>query len=105
MRVEFYYKKADAMKAAERFAKENGKGVFVPARADDKTKFDYEDDRVQGLCWSGEVQGVGVICENTQRGFSPGGKMRRSKGYEKESMGAHLPYEHGNIRAEGIFRP
>lgn len=56
---ELYYKKADAIKAAEDFQKLFG-GYMMQTSADDRTSFNFEDDIMQNMCWSGELAAVEV---------------------------------------------
>lgn len=56
---ELYYKKADAMRAAEEFQKLFG-GYIGNASADDRTNFNFEDERMSNMQWSGEIAAVQV---------------------------------------------
>lgn len=66
MRKELHYKKTDAEKAANAFAAKCAGTVETRSRyglrlsADDRTRFDYEDDEMLDMCWSGEVAGIAV---------------------------------------------
>ena len=66
---ELYYKKADAMAAAEEFIKVYG-GWVGNASADDRTNFSYEDDTMRNMCWSGEINAVQVYgCKQGMAGL------------------------------------
>ena len=67
---ELYYKKADAMKAAEEFKKLWG-GWLGNTTADDRTEFTYEDDAMQKMCWAGEIRAA-----EARPGCSLGGRIR-----------------------------
>ena len=57
-----YYSRENAKAAAEKFASENNGIVQVSKYgADHRTNFDYEDDDMQSMCWSGEVAAFEVI--------------------------------------------
>ena len=47
------------MKAAKAHQKEFG-GYIQKSAADDRTKFDFEDDKMQRVLWSGEISAVQV---------------------------------------------
>lgn len=66
MRTEFYYRKSNAVKAAKKFASENG-GVFGRGVTfDHRRRFDFVDDEVrEKLCWSGEVAAILVVDEKS----------------------------------------
>ena len=64
MTRELYYKKADAIEAAGQMIRCWG-GWIADTTADDRTKFDFEDERMQDMCWSGELSAVQVYgCSN-----------------------------------------
>lgn len=54
-----YFKKKDALKAAKDHLRIYG-GYAINALADDSTNFDYEDERMKKMCWSGELNAVAV---------------------------------------------
>ena len=57
-----YYSQKDAKAAAEKFASENNGYVKVSKYgADDRTKFDFEDDKMRSMCWSGQVAAFEVL--------------------------------------------
>lgn len=69
MTRELYYKKADAMKAVEEMIRLWG-GWWGETHADDRTKFNYEDERMSNMCWSGELNAVQVYgCRNGMGGL------------------------------------
>lgn len=67
MRKELHYNYSDAEKAAKMLASECGGTVETRSRygiqmsADDNTRFDYEDDAMEEMEWSGEVSGIAVV--------------------------------------------
>ncbi|MGP1610266.1 MAG: hypothetical protein ACTTGW_01370 [Candidatus Cryptobacteroides sp.] len=64
MRTEFYYRKSNAVKAAEEYARKHGGLIRGSKSYDHKHSFDFEDDEVQeNLCWSGEVDAILVVAE------------------------------------------
>lgn len=62
MRTEFYFRKEDAQKRAELFASENN-GVISSryGRVDEHTHFDYLDDDMEELGWTGESPAIMVV--------------------------------------------
>lgn len=61
MRKEMYKRRADALRAAERYADEHHGFVRPCDMADSHMMFDYEDDAVQRMSWSGETAAFGVL--------------------------------------------
>ena len=59
MTKELYFKKADAIAAAEQMIKLWG-GWMGNTSADDSTDFTYEDDKMANMTWSGELAAVRV---------------------------------------------
>ena len=59
MTRKLYYKKADAMKAAKAHQREFG-GDIQKSSTDHRTEFDFEDDKMQRMQWSGEICAVRV---------------------------------------------
>jgi len=69
MTRELYRYKADAMKAAEEMVRLWG-GWIGNASADDRTKFNYEDEHMQNMLWSGELNAVQVYgCRHGMAGL------------------------------------
>lgn len=69
MTREIYFKKADAMAAAEEMIRLWG-GWWAESSADDGTAFNYEDMRMRNISWSGEVSAVRVYgCRNGMGGL------------------------------------
>ena len=61
---ELYYKKADAERAAKEFMKLWG-GWWDKTWVDETTDFSFEDERMQGMQWSGELAAINVYgCRN-----------------------------------------
>ena len=59
MTNEIYYKKADAMRAAQEHQRLFG-GWMAKTTRDHRTNFNFEDERMSQMCWSGEVAAVAV---------------------------------------------
>ena len=65
MRNELYYRKSAALAAAEQFAAENNGMVRGLVTRDDRSRFDFEDDEMQRICWSGEMNAISVVDKDT----------------------------------------
>ena len=69
MKKELHYKRSDALESAGDMIGLWG-GWWTEATADDSTKFDYEDERMQRICWSGELKAIRVSgCRNGMEGL------------------------------------
>lgn len=65
MRNELYYRKSAALAAAEQFAASNNGMVKGSVIRDEHSKFDFEDDEIQSICWSGEISAILVRDKDT----------------------------------------
>lgn len=65
MRNELYYRKSAAREAAEKFAASNNGTVKGSVTRDEHSTFDFEDEEIQGICWSGEMNAILVIDRDT----------------------------------------
>lgn len=65
MKNELYYRKSAALAAAEQFAASNNGMVKGSVIRDERSKFDFEDDEIQSICWSGEISAILVRDKDT----------------------------------------